>query len=209
MRFFAILFAVLFVVSFPPDSRAQEVVPELEEEKPDLPESEPLHILPGEEAQNSLDALFTKLRQQTNATKAKSTARAIRMRLVESDSDTVNLLMNWSAQAMKDKNNALAEDLLNQVTLLAPDYAEGWNRRATLYYQMSEYGKSISDIERTLQLEPRHFGALSGLAIILKRSGSDRKAMEAWYQVLEIYPANDAAQKAVIDLEEELAGRGS
>ena len=74
---------------------------------------------------------------------------------------------------------------------------------------MSEYGKSISDIERTLQLEPRHFGALSGLAIILKRSGSDRKAMEAWYQVLEIYPANDAAQKAVIDLEEELAGRGS
>lgn len=209
MRFFAIPIAALLLISGAPHGWAQEVVPELEEEAPELPENEPLHILPGQEAQNSLDALFSKLKTQSSAVRAKRTAQAIRQRLVESDSDTINLLMNWSARAMKDKKNAVAEDLLNQVTVLAPDYAEGWNRRATLYYQMSDFGRSLSDIERTLQLEPRHFGALSGLAIILKRSGQDRKALEIWYRVLDIYPANDTAQKAVIGLEEDLAGRGS
>ena len=94
----------------------------------------------------------------------------------------------------------------SQVTVLAPDYAEGWNRRATLYFQKSDLSRSIADIETTLSLEPRHFGALSGLAVILNRLDRKQEALDTWYKVLEIYPANQTAQKAVIDLEEELAG---
>ncbi|MEM8651567.1 MAG: hypothetical protein AAGF54_13620, partial [Pseudomonadota bacterium] len=72
--------------------------------------------------------------------------------------------------------------------------------------QKSDLSRSIADIETTLSLEPRHFGALSGLAVILNRLDRKKEALDTWYKVLEIYPANQTAQKAVIDLEEELAG---
>jgi tetratricopeptide (TPR) repeat protein len=154
-----------------------------------------------------LDNLFGELRHQTGQADANRVARLIWENWGESGSATVNLLMQWAAEAMRDNKFAAAEDLLTQVVVLAPEFAEGWNRRATLYFMKTDYGRSISDIERTLQLEPRHFGALSGLGIILQRSGLDKKALDTWYRVLEIYPANEAAQKAVTELEEKLAGQ--
>ena len=69
--------------------------------------------------------------------------------------------MSFAGNAMKDKKHAQALDMLDQVIVLKPEFAEGWNRRATLYFNMKEYGKSIADIEQTLTLEPRHFGALA------------------------------------------------
>ena len=65
----------------------------------------------------------------------------------------------------------VALDFLDQVVTLQPTYAEGWNRRATVHFMMKNYGKSMSDIDHTLQLEPRHFGALSGMAQIMKNTG--------------------------------------
>ena len=155
----------------------------------------------------TLDSLFGDLARQSDARKAGRIAQQIVGKLNDSGSDTINLLMNWSARALREKNNPLAEDLLTQVVTLAPDYAEGWNRRATLYYVQGDLGRSIADIERVLQLEPRHFGALSGLGAILQRTGSDKKALETYFKVLEIYPANRPAQKAVQELEEELSGK--
>lgn len=157
----------------------------------------------------TLDQLFTDLSHQTREAAAGRIARQIWSNWSDSGSDTINLLMEWAAKAIREKKYPLAEDLLTQVTVLAPEFAEGWNRRATLYFVTDDYGRSLRDIERTLQLEPRHFGALSGLGVILTRSGSDRKALETWYKVLAIYPANRNAQKAVLTLEEKLAGRGS
>ncbi len=157
----------------------------------------------------TLDDLFEDLRRQTKAPAANRVARMIWREWGDSGSDTVNLLMQWSGKALEEKKYAVAEDLLTQVVTLAPDYAEGWNRRATLYFAQSNYGRSIADIERVLQLEPRHFGALAGLGMILDRTGAERKALETWYRVLEIYPANRRAQQAVVKLEEELAGKSS
>lgn len=123
-----------------------------------------------------------------------------------SGSKSIDLLMSWAARAMRDQEFAKAEDLLDQVIVLSPEYSEGWNRRATLYFTKLDYGRSLADIEKTLTLEPRHFGALSGLAVIMQRLDRSEDALKAWYRVLEIYPANKAAQDAVIALEEELAG---
>ncbi len=114
--------------------------------------------------------------------------------------------MQRVSESMAGKQNNVALDLLDQIIILAPDYAEGWNRRATLHFALKEYGRSISDIERVLELEPRHYGALSGLAVILQGLDRKEKSLETWYKVLEIYPANEQAQKAVIKLEDELAG---
>jgi len=155
----------------------------------------------------TLDDLFAELQRQTSGAGANRIARQIWAKWSESGSASIDLLMQWAAEAMREKKYAIAEDLLTQVTVLAPDFAEGWNRRATMYYLESDFSKSIADIERTLQLEPRHFGALSGLGVILQRTGAREKALATWYRVLAIYPANDSAQKAVIELEEELAGQ--
>lgn len=78
-----------------------------------------------------------------------------------------------------------------------------------MHYAARDLGRSLADIERVLALEPRHFGALSGLAIILEILDREREALETWYKVLAIYPANDQAQEKVIELEEELAGKAT
>ena len=78
--------------------------------------------------------------------------------------------------------------------MIAPNYAEGWNQRATLHYMMENYGKSVADIEKTLALEPRHYGALAGLASIQQSIGNDRAALKTWYRALEIYPAMKSGQ---------------
>ena len=105
-------------------------------------------------------------------------------------------------------DDRVALDFLDEIITLQPTYAEGWNRRATLHFMMSNYSKSMSDIDHTLSLEPRHFGALSGMAQILKASGKKELALRAYQQVLEIYPMMRSAQNEVATLSEELAGEG-
>lgn len=159
------------------------------------------------EKAEALNELFDELQRQAKPGQAKRTSQLIWQRWTASGSDTIDLLMDRVSTAMQDKNHQVALDLMDQIISLAPDYSEVWNRRATLFYTMNQYGRSISDIEQTLKLEPRHFGALSGLAVILQRLGNDEKALETWYRVLEVYPANEQAQESVIKLEDKLAGR--
>ncbi len=73
---------------------------------------------------------------------------------------------------------------------------------------MQNFGKSMADIEQTLELEPRHFGALSGMAQIMKNTGRKELALEAYQRVLDIYPMMRNAQNQVATLSEELAGEG-
>lgn len=161
----------------------------------------------GEET--GIDSLFETLRKETRAVAARRVAEQIARKWNESGSATIDLLMGWAGQSMRSEKNALALDLLTQVVILEPGYAEGWNRRATLYYANGDLGRSLADIERTLEIEPRHFGALSGLAAILQKTGQKKKALEVWNRVLAVYPANEQAQKAVIELEDELAGQAT
>ncbi len=153
------------------------------------------------------DELFEQLARETNKVAARRIAQQIIVKFNQSGSATIDMLMGRAAAAMTSEKPALAEDMLTQVIVLAPDYAEGWNRRATLHYTTGDIGGSIADIEKVLELEPRHFGALSGLATIMQRTGQDRKALEIWYKVLTIYPAYGDAQDAVQELEDKLAGQ--
>ncbi len=184
---------------------SDEDSPSLQEEviKPIQPPNENAAVI---ETNETLNELFDKLGRETKPGRASATVRQIWREWGQSGSESVDLLMTWATRAMHEKKFAAAQDLLDQVIVLAPDYAEGWNRRATLYFNMADYGRSISDIKQTLDLEPRHFGALSGLASILQRLDREEEALETWYRVLEIYPANKPAQDAVISLEEKLSG---
>lgn len=151
-----------------------------------------------------LDALFTELKREPNQRKAKVLASQIAINWTSSGSHTANALMAWAQQAMRSGKHNKALELLDQVIVLVPDYSEAWNRRATLHYMMRNHVKSMADIEQTLALEPRHFGALSGMASILASRGKDDKALKVYEHVLSIYPANRTAQASIIKLTQKL-----
>lgn len=194
-------------LAMPATAIAQQSItpPDEETTQPILPPEDNPVLESGE----TLDRLFEQLKKDPKKSSASATARMIWREWTASGSKSIDLLMSWAARAMRDQEFAKAEDLLDQVIVLNPEYSEGWNRRATLYFTKLDYGRSLADIEKTLALEPRHFGALSGLAVIMQRLDRNEDALKAWYRVLEIYPANKAAQDAVIALEEELAGSRS
>jgi tetratricopeptide (TPR) repeat protein len=155
-----------------------------------------------------LDQLFADLKRERNEKAAERIAGRIWGEWFQSGSASIDLMMQWSQKAMDDQKFDVALDFLDQVVTLQPKYAEGWNRRATVHYMMKNFGKSMSDIDQTLQLEPRHFGALSGLAQIMAATGHKQSALEAWQKVLAIYPMMRSAQDQVATLSEELAGEG-
>ncbi len=159
------------------------------------------------ELPEDLDGLFHMLKRTTDKKLSDRISERIWSIWQTSDSRSIDLLMTWARGAMQRRQFAVALDLLDQLVVIRPDYAEGWNQRATLHFVMKNYGKSIADIERTLALEPRHYGALAGLAAIQQTLGQDKAALATWYKALEIYPGMKSAQKSVIELEEELAGR--
>ncbi|TYR34613.1 hypothetical protein FY036_04465 [Mesorhizobium microcysteis] len=161
-----------------------------------------------EEPQARVDQLFVELKRARSEQAAERLANRIRQEWMRSGSASIDLLMRWSQKAIEDKKNDAAMDFLDQVVTLAPDYAEGWNRRATLHFAMDNYAKSMADIGRTLQLEPRHFGALGGMATILKNSGRKEAAMHAYERVLDVYPMMRSAQTELGTLADELAGEG-
>ena len=154
-----------------------------------------------------LDNLFARLKRERSTEEARAIANEIREALSISGSATVDLLMRNASQAINDKRYGAALDFLDQVTLIAPDYAEGWNRRATVHYLLGNYPKAMSDCARVLALEPRHLGALSGIAGILQETGNDRRALEAWEAYLAYYPADREAQEQTIELMNKLAGQ--
>lgn len=157
-------------------------------------------------AENRLDTLFAELKRERNERAAERIAGRIWQEWNASGSASIDLLMQWSQKAIEDEKFDVALDFLDQVILLKPDYAEGWNRRATVHFMMRSFGKSMSDIDHTLRLEPRHFGALAGMAQIMKESGAKELALDAYQRILVIYPMMRSAQNEVTTISEELAG---
>jgi len=159
-------------------------------------------------AELSLDELFARLRDQTFA-KSSAGARIeqeILNRFARSGSPTVDLLMSWAADAMEKKDLPKALDVLDQALMLKPDFAEAWNRRASVYYMMDDYGNSLSDIRATLALEPRHFGAFAGFGMILQAMDRDDEAIRVYKRALEIDPRLDKVRESLEALEKAATG---
>ena len=154
-----------------------------------------------------LDELFGELRRTGQASEARVLEGRIWSEWMRSGSATVDLMMAWAARAAQSGDHGVAFDYLDQIILIVPDYAEAWNRRATLHFIRGDYDRSIEDIEETLQREPRHFGALLGLGQIMMRRGDLERAREAFEETLAVYPANRAAQDALLEVDKETTGQ--
>lgn len=157
-----------------------------------------------------LDELFAELaRPDLEAPQARMIEREIWMLWGQSGSPTVDLLMARAKQLDEGSEELpQAVALFDAVIGLAPEFAEGWNKRATAHYVNDDYQNALKDIERTLALEPRHFGALSGLGMILQELGEDSRALKAFRMALKINPhLPDIAEEARL-LEQVVEGQG-
>lgn len=154
-----------------------------------------------------LDALFADLAEgdEAAADKAESQIRRIWNR---SGSDSMDLLLTRGREALEHEDLTTALQHFGAVTDHAPDFAEGWNLRATAFYLRGDLGQALADIERVLALEPRHYGAMTGLAVILEQLGRDADALTAWREAARINPHIEQAQDAIARLSTRVDGRG-
>jgi tetratricopeptide (TPR) repeat protein len=189
-------------------------VPATAQVKPDAPAA-PDWVKPRGDAQRpehgertySLDTLFEALKVAPDEASAKAIEDRIWALWMVSGSDTCNVLMSRAKMAADGRDYGLAIKLLNAVIELRPEYTEGWNRRATVYYLQKDYAHSLADIREVLAREPRHFGALSGLGAIMQEIGDDKHALAAYRRALAIDPHLEHIGEVVKTLTEKVEGR--
>lgn len=151
-----------------------------------------------------LNSLFSDLAIEDMPVNAQMLEREIWEVWMDSGDDKVNFELSIGVTAM---NEGFMDDAINQfskVTEMAADFAEGWNKRATAYYFKDEFEKSLLDIQKTLELEPRHFGAISGMGLIFLELGNERAALRAFEEVLRLYPTSPSARSQVETLRRKL-----
>jgi tetratricopeptide (TPR) repeat protein len=125
----------------------------------------------------------------------------------KSGSAAMDLLLQRGRDAMDDGDTAAAIEHFTALIDHAPDFAEGWNARATAYFQIGQYGPSVADIQHVLALNPQHFGALAGFARILEETEQPDRALQLYQAALAIHPNLDGVRDAIERLQIKAAGQ--
>lgn len=159
--------------------------------------------------QDQLDDLFYILKTSNKEEVIQQTIEEIWQMWMVGLSPAVSFLMDRGCKAMSDDNFTDAIHDFTVIIAQLPDYAEGWNKRATALYLRGDYKKSIADIKKTLELEPRHFGALSGWATICLIIGDETKALSLFQQLAQIYPNRKGLRNKIKTLSKKLGLDGN
>ena len=154
-----------------------------------------------------LSGLFEKLKAAESVETAQPIESEIWTIWAQSDNDDVNLLMGLGVNAMARADYRTALELFGKMIKAAPGFSEGWNKRATVYYLIGDYERSRADVAKTLELEPRHFGALSGLGLIFLAQGDDERALDAFRRALAVNPTMPGPQRWVEELKGKVEGQ--
>ena len=154
-----------------------------------------------------LNNLFERLRVTQDQAEAREIEGTIWEIWTKSENANVNRAMLTGIASMHAGQLGTALNKFNEVIELAPDFAEGWNKRATIYYLMNKFDRSVNDIAQTLKLEPRHFGALSGLGLINQAIGQNKAAIKAFEHALDINPHLSGLKEKVTEMKKIKLGR--
>jgi tetratricopeptide (TPR) repeat protein len=154
-----------------------------------------------------LPGLFDQLKATKNPGEAAAVQEAIWSVWMESANAEVNLLMLEGIDAMDQADLPRARKAFDTMIEVAPAFAEGWNKRATVEFLMDDFTASVADIQKTLALEPRHWGALSGLGQIYVRLDNDEAALRAFKRALEINPHLGSVRAKIQEIEAKLEKR--
>jgi len=169
--------------------------------------AQPPEKLPKVPRGQDIEFLFGALKAAPTPEVAKAVEGRIWALWMVSPSDTATLLMSRVRRAVEAKNLDLAIKLLDSIVVLRPDYIEAWNRRATLHYMRKDFTRSLEDIRQTLAREPRHFGALAGLGMIMQELGEDKRALEVYRKAVEVNPHLPRIPDLIKSLTEKVEGR--
>jgi tetratricopeptide (TPR) repeat protein len=161
---------------------------------------------PTEKSYN-LDFLFGALQAAPDDTSAKAVEDRIWAFWTAAGNETTGLLMSRAKKAIDDSNYDLAVKLLDAIIEIKPDYTEAWNRRATVFFLKKDYANSLADLGKVLTREPRHFGALSGLGLIMQDIGDDKHALDAYRKALAVHPRLKGVGDKIKSLTEKVEGR--
>src|SRR5258705_2698132 len=205
----AAILVVAAMAALPVAAIAQDdprVIPPKENKKK-LPEAPSKLPKVGADRTRGLDFLFGALKAAPDEASAKHVEARIWALWMQTPSDTAALLMTRAKAAMDTQNIDVALKLLDSVVKLRPDYVEGWNRRATLYYLKNDYVHSMEDIQQVLAREPRHFGAFAGLGLIMQDIGDAKRALDAFRRALPGNPYLQKVPELVKTLSEKVEGR--
>ena len=156
----------------------------------------------------TLSNLYARLTTATTEQDAADVASKIENIWAMSGSDTVSLLLDRAAKAFAEKRPGLAIKFLDVVVELAPDFSEGWNRRAVAHYMRDDFARALGDLRRTLALDPNHYKALEGLAQILNEVGQKKGALQAYRQLQRVHPFWPQTKENIRLLEREVEGQG-
>ncbi len=167
-----------------------------------------LTLLPGnsfaDQADPRLPDLFDELKSAADAGEAAVVEQQIWEIWHTAPNEELQQLMRQGMDAMNNSDLAQARSVFDEMIKLAPDYAEGWNKRATVHYLMQNLPASLADIAETLKREPRHFGAIAGRGLVHIRGNQLAKAAEAFEDVLTISPQNPGSQSNLDAIREAL-----
>ena len=141
-----------------------------------------------------LELIFKDLKTSVTLQKASSIELQIWKIWMEHDNPKVKSSMFLGIAAMNNQQFGKALEHFRLLTEIEPDFAEGWNKRATVFYLLGRFNESQEDVERTLKLEPRHFGALDGMGLIFIHLNQPEKAIDIYNEMLEIFPNSNSTK---------------
>ena len=153
-----------------------------------------------------LDGMFERLQHTPDPAEAHALEQRIWRVWLESDDAAVNRLMQQGVLALQGQRYATALQAFDRMVEEAPEFAEGWNKRATVHYLMGNWRASVQDIQRTLALEPRHFGALFGLGLIYDALDEPEAALRSFEATLALNPHSESTRQMIEQLRRQLRG---
>ena len=171
------------------------------------PQPAPAPAQPADDAAargHRLDELFAQLKATKVQDDGDEIVAQIRKLWQRSGDEKLDAAMEQAMLLMGQGLGSLAMPILDEIVAEKPDWAEGWNKRATVLYLMGEHDRSLADIDRVLALEPRHFGAIAGIGLIRIAKGEMREALAAFRRALAINPFLRERYGLIPQLEKEL-----
>jgi tetratricopeptide (TPR) repeat protein len=160
--------------------------------------------LPSPVLAETVDEMFARL--QEPGVNSEAVEKQIWAEWSKSGSASMDLLLQRGTAALEAQDTDTAIGFLSALVDHAPEFAEGYNARATAFYTAGLLGPALADIRQTLSLNPRHFGAMTGLALILQDTGHPEDALEVWHEVQRLTPHNAAVNEAIERLDKDVGG---
>ena len=160
------------------------------------------------ERDKALGDLYALLATAEDENAAKVISEGIERIWLHSGSPTVDLLLGRAMRAVGEKKMDRALKLLDSVVEQAPDFTEGWSRRAYIHFQRNEVGSALGDLRRALALDPNHFKSLDGLAQVLREIGQKKAALQVFRHLYDVHPYWPNADRAIEELSREVDGQG-